>query len=215
MDKRNQLTIAIISIIIIGGSIATPLTVRDHALILDDFLNSPLFPTLANEGTLKLYYTSDYTEQNETLPLSVNYMTLATNETYNIQRIWINITEIQLLGRRAGNSVFFTNDDVFDVLDGLNETELLKVGNLTAAEYSGIQLYFDSSILVQTEEDFYMFELQSKNFVTIPFNLFGNESGNVDLSIVENSITEVLLDFNLEILWQNSTVRVTTSALIL
>ncbi|OLS29651.1 MAG: hypothetical protein HeimAB125_21760 [Candidatus Heimdallarchaeota archaeon AB_125] len=215
MDKRNQLTITILSIIIIGGSIATPLTVRDSAIILDDFLNSPLFPSLRDDGILRLYYTSDYSEQNETLPLYLDYSILAPNDTVNVQRIWINITEIQLLGKRAGNSVFFTNDDVFDVLDGLNETQLLKAGNLTAATYSGIQIYFDTTIIIQTDEGFYELELQSKNFVTLPFNMFGQENGMFDLDIVENTINEVVLDFNLEILWQNSSVMITTKALVM
>ncbi|MHA1218226.1 MAG: hypothetical protein ACTSSN_08475 [Candidatus Heimdallarchaeaceae archaeon] len=51
MDKRNQLTVLIISLIIISGSIETPLTIRDHTLILDDFSNSPHFPILQNDGT--------------------------------------------------------------------------------------------------------------------------------------------------------------------
>jgi len=216
MDKRNQLTIAILSIIIIGGSIATPLTVRDSVVILDDFLNSPLFPLFQDDAILRLYYTSDYSEQNETLPLSVDFSALATKDSINITRIWITITEIQLLGKKAGNSVFFTNDDVFDVLDGLNDTQLLKEGNLTAATYSGLQIVFDSTIQVQDDnEDLYYFDLQGKNFVTLPFNMFGQESGNVDLDLVENTINQVLLEFNLEILWNNSSVTVTTKALIM
>jgi hypothetical protein len=215
MDRRNQLSIVIISLIIIGGSLAAPLTVRDHEIILDDFLNSPLFPSFNEEGILKLYYTSDYSEQNETLPLFEDYL-LASNDSITVQRIWINITEILLLGKRAGNSAFFVSDDSFDVLDAYNDTLLLKSGNLTAAAYSGIQIFFDNTVLVQTETEFYEFELQSKSFVTLPFKMFGQENGNnVDLNIVENTINEVILDFNIDILWQNSTAMITTKALIL
>ena len=215
MDKRNQLTVLIISLIIIGGSIATPLTIRDHTQILDDFLHSPLFPVLPNEGTLKLYFESDFTEENTTLPLSLDYGIKASNISVIVQRIWINITEIQLVGKRAGNSVFFTSDDVFDILDGLYDTKLLKSGNLTAAEYSGIQLFFNTTVLIQTNEDIFYFELQGKDFVVLSFNMFGQENSMIDLNIVEDTISEVILDFNLEILWQNSTVRMTTKALVL
>ncbi len=215
MDKRNQLTVMMISLVIIVGSIATPLTLRDHALILDDFLNSPLFPILQNEGTLKLYFESDFTEENGTLPSFLDFGIKASPTSIIVQRIWVDITEIQLLGKKVGNSVFFTSDDVFDILDGLDETQLLKSGNLTAAEYSGIQLFFNTTILVQTNEDLFYFELQGKDFVVLSFNMFGQENSMVNLNIVEDAISEVILDFNLEILWQNSTVRMTTKALVL
>ncbi len=215
MDKRNQLTVLIISLVIISGSIATPLTIRDHTRILDDFLNSPLFPIIQNEGTLMLYFESDFTEDNSTLLAFLDFGIKASPASTSVQRIWIDIIEIQLLGKKAGNSVFFTSDDVFDILDGLSETQLLKSGNLTAAEYSGIQFSFNTTILVQTNEDLFYFELQGKDFVVLSFNMFGQENSMMDLNIVENTISEVILDFNLEILWQNSTLRMTTKALVL
>ena len=92
---------------------------------------------------------------------------------------------------------------------------MLKSGNLTAAEYSGIQLFFNTTVLVQTNEDLFYFELQGKDFVVLSFNMFGQENSMIDLNIVEDTISEVILDFNLEILWQNSTVRMTTKALVL
>ncbi len=216
MENRNKISIAIISFIVIAGSIATPLMVRDYESIIGDFTNSPFFPPpILHEGTLNLYYSSDYIEDNSTIlpvpELSLNDI----NESEIVLRIWINITDITLLGKKAGNSQFFTSDDVFDVLEALNDTQLLKSGNITAAEYVGIQLHFNTTIFIQTDVDFYYFEIQGNNVITLPFNMFNQENMKVDLNIVEDTVTDVILDFNLELLWQNSTARIMPKALVL
>ena len=222
MEKRNQLSVAIISLIIIAGAIATPIMVNDFEGIIDDFLNSPFLPPeLPLEGILNLYYTSDYTEENST-PLPDYFPAIqSTNETELVTRIWIYIVDITFLGKRVGNSQFFSGDDVFDVLDGYNETTLLKSGNITAAEYAGIQITFNSTIYINTnlhvsEEEAYSFEFQGNPVITVPFNMFGSLiNDKVDLDIIENTVNSILLDLSFEILWPNSTVRVTSKAYIL
>jgi len=216
MDKRNQISIVIISLIVVTGSIATPLMIRDYDTIISDFINSPIFPPpILIEGTLNLYYASDFTEENSTLIESPKLIITASNETETVLRIWISITDITVLGKKAGNSQFFTSDDVFDILDALNETQLLKSGNLTAAEYSGLQLHFNTTILVQTNVDIYAFEIQGNNIVTLPFHMFNQVNSPIDLDIVDDTINDVLLDFSLEIWWQNSTARVMTKAYVM
>ena len=216
MDKRNLLSIAIISVIIVVGAIATPIVVRDYDIIIDDFINSPIFPPpIPDLGTLNLYYTSDYTEENISTILLPEMTINAHNESEVVLRIWINILDITLLGKKIGNSNFFTSDDVFDILDALNDTQLLKSGNITAAEYAGIQLQFNTTIIIQTDADLYSFEIQGNNIITIPFNMFNQVNNTVDLNIVEDTINDVILDFNIEILWQNSTARVITKALVM
>ncbi|MCE7742899.1 MAG: hypothetical protein GOP50_10630 [Candidatus Heimdallarchaeota archaeon] len=215
MDKRNQISIAIISFIVIVGAIATPLMIRDHVDIFDDFINSPIIPPhIPDEGLLNLYYTSDFTEENATIvPLEVS--SASVNEKGTIERIWIIITDITLLGKKAGNSQFFTSDDEFDLLDAYNETQLLKSGNITAAEYAGIQLHFNSTIMIQTDIDIYYFEIQGNNVISLPFNMFYQVNNQVDLDILGDTINDVLLDFKLEILWQNSTARIMTKAYVM
>ena len=217
MDKRNQISIAIISCIIIVGSLATPLTIRDYDTIIDDFINSPIFPPpILHEGTLNLYYTCDYSEENSPIMDFIELSLNAANETENITGIWISITEITLLGQKAGNSKFFTSDDVFDILVAQDNHTLLKSGNLTAAEYAGVQLHFNSTITIQIGSDtFYAFSIQGNNIITVPFNIFNQANSSADLDIVEDTINDVLLDFNLEILWQNSTARILTKAYIM
>jgi hypothetical protein len=216
MDKRTKISIAVISFIVVVGSISTPLMIRDYENIIDDFINSPFFPPpIPEEGWLNLYYTSDYSEENTTLPVSLDYVIEYTNITAEIDRIWISIIDITLLGKRAGNSEFFTSEDVFDVLDGYNDTILLKSGNITAAEYSGIQLIFNSTILVQAGGDFYAFDIQGNNIISLPFNMYNQINNQVDLDIVDDTINDVLLDFKLEILWQNNTARVMTKAYVM
>ncbi len=216
MDKRNKLSIVLISFILIGGSIAIPILVRDYETIINDFINSPIFPPPISElGTLNLYYTSDFSEENLTLIEPLGIILNADNDTETILRIWISITEITLLGKKAGNSLFFTSDDVFDVLDALNDTQLLKTGNITAAEYAGIQLHFNTTILIQTDVDFYTFEIQGNNIIALPFNMFNQVNSTTDLNIVNETINDVLLDFNIEVLWQNSTARIITKAYVL
>lgn len=216
MNKRNQLTIAIISIIITLGSIATPLMIRDYDRIINDFVNSPIFPPpIIREGTLNLYYSSVYTEDNSSTILLETTILNAFNENESVDRIWITIIDISLLGRKAGNSKFFESESEFDILDALDETLLLKSGNITASTYAGIQLHFNPDIIVQVGNESYPFEIQGNNVVVLPFNMFNQENNTVDLNIVENTIHDVLLDFNLELFWQNNTARIMTKALVM
>jgi len=216
MNKRNQLTIAIISIIITLGSIATPLMIRDYDRIINDFVNSPIFPPpIIREGTLNLYYSSVYTEDNSSTILLETTILNAFNENESVDRIWITIIDISLLGRKAGNSKFFESESEFDILDALDETLLLKSGNITASAYAGIQLHFNPDIIVQVGNESYPFEIQGNNVVVLPFNMFNQENNTVDLNIVENTIHDVLLDFNLVLFWQNNTARIMTKALVM
>ena len=44
--------------------------------------------------------------------------------------------------------------------------------------------------------------------------MYGQANKTVDLDVVEDTINAVLLDFNLDVLWQNSTARLITKAFI-
>jgi len=57
--------------------------------------------------------------------------------------------------------------------------------------------------------------LPENNFMVIPFNFLDNENQIADLEIIENQTVQILLCFDVSIIWMANTIIITLNSFII
>ena len=211
MDKRNIFSGVLICLILVNFTLATTITIRNIDIILQEFDNF-----IEKEGTLDIFFSSDISQQidSETENLKLSQIPII-NHSYTILEVWITITEIGLVGRNTDNLTIFGISYQFDLFEGVNTSKFLQSADIAKGFYSAVFLYFDEQIQVKTTEGTINLILPEYNFVVIPFNLLDNESQVVDLDIIQNQTAQILLWFDVIIVWMANTVIITLMSFII
>jgi len=211
MDKRNIVSGVLICLILVNFAVAVTITNRNIDSIIQEIDNFN-----EKEGTLNIFFSSNISQQTETETENLKLSQLPIiNQSYTILEVWLTITEIGLVGRNTDNFTIFGISYQFDLYEGVNTSKLLQSADITEGLYSAIFLYFDEQIQVKTTEGTIDLILPENNFVVIPFNFLDNESLMVDLEIKENQTAQILLGFDVIIVWITNTIIITLNSFII
>ena len=211
MDKRNILSGVLICFILVNFALATTITIRNIDIIRQEIDNF-----LEKEGTLNIFFSSNISQQIDSEIENMKYSLLPIiNHSYDILEVWITITEIGLVGKNTDNFTIFGISDQFDLYEGVNTSKFLRSADITEGLYSAIFLYFDEQIQVKTTEGTIDLILPENNFVVIPFIFLDNDSLIVDLEIIENQTAQILLGFDVIIIWITNTIIITLNSFVI
>ncbi|NPD88834.1 MAG: hypothetical protein HGN29_08910 [Asgard group archaeon] len=211
MDRRNILSGVLICLILVNFTLATTITIRNIDIIIQEIDNFN-----EKEGTLNIFFSSNFSQQinSETGNLKLSLLPII-NQSYTILEVWLTITEIGLVGRSTDNFTIFGISHQFDLYEGVNTSKFLQSADIAEGFYSAVFLYLDEQIQVKTTEGTINLILPENNFVVIPFNFLDNDSQVVDLDIIQNQTAQILLRFDVIIVWITNTVIITLNSFII
>lgn len=211
MDKRNIVSGVLILLILVNFALAATITVKNADLIIQEINDF-----LEKEGTLNIFFSSNISQQIDTETENLKHSFLPIiNESSTILEVLLTITKIGLVGRSTDNLTILGISYQFDLYKGVNTSEFLQSANITQGSYSAIFLYFDEQIQVKTTEETIDLFLPENNFVVIPFNLLDNDSQIVDLEIIKSQTAQILLWFDVIIIWITNTIIITLNSFII
>jgi len=209
--KRNLISLVLFSLILSAGVVATVITVRDIETITQDLGDSTFFPDFPddnndqnddgtiNEGILNLYYDSELITQNQVAE-EVNFpLYPLPNNTLEILHLWINVTSIRLIGKGISNSTFLQEKQRVDLVEVQNQPSLFMSGNISEGTYSTIQIYYENTIVVETNEGKTEMILQGSNFATLAIKEKKGSTNIAELKIWKNKTTSLYLNFMITI----------------
>ncbi len=211
MDKRNIVSGVLICLVLGNFALATTITIKDIDSLIEELDNF-----LEHEGTLNIFFSSNISQQidSETENLKFSLLPII-NQSYTILEVWITITEIGLVGIDTDNFTIFGISYQFDLYEGVNTSKFLQSADIAEGLYSAVFLYFDEQIQVKTTEGTINLILPESNFVVIPFKFLDNGSLIVDLDIIQNQTTQILLRFDVIIIWITNTTIITVNSFII
>ncbi|MHA1219874.1 MAG: hypothetical protein ACTSO5_14515 [Candidatus Heimdallarchaeaceae archaeon] len=211
MDRRNIVSGVLICIVLVNFALATTITFRNIDSLLQEFDNF-----LEHEGTLDIFFTCNISQQIDSEAENLKYSLLPIiNQSYTILEVWITITEIGLVEKNTENFTIFGISYQFDLYEGINTSKFLQSADISKGSYSAVFLYFDEQIQVKTTEGTINLILTENNFVVIPFRFLDNGSLIVDLDIIQNQTDQILLWFDVIIIWITNTTIITLNSFII
>jgi len=211
MDRRNIVSGVLICLVLVNLALVTTITIRDIDNLKEEFDNF-----LEHEGTLNIFYTGNISQQIDSETENLKYSQLPIiNQSYTILEVWITITEIGLVGIDTDNFTIFGISYQFDLYEGVNTSKLLQSADIAKGSYSAVFLYFDEQIQVKTTEGTINLILTENNFVVLPFRFLDIGSPIVDLDIIQNQTDQILLWFDVIILWITNTTIITLNSFII
>ena len=211
MDRRNIVSGVLICLLLVNFALVTTITIRDIDNLIEEFDNF-----LEHEGTLNIFYTGNISQQVDSETENLKYSQLPIiNQSYTILEVWITITEIGLVGIDTDNFTIFGISYQFDLYEGVNTSKLLKSADIARGSYSAVFLYFDEQIQVKTTEGTINLILTENSFVVLPFRFLDIGGPIVDLDIIQNQTDQILLWFDVIILWITNTTIITVNSFII
>ncbi len=211
MQKRNQITLILSTIILSSAIIAGLITVNDSSTIVTDFQNfidDPFTwepPQIEDEGNLHLYITSDmYENESATTPLDGIKL---TPPAYEIYHIYLIIDKIMIKQQGTETLIDLVEDPIIIDLKALNHTiDLFDAFVIPEGSYSSMYFYYEREIIADTDIGNKPFNAEGSDFFAISF--FPNKNNNTptDLQINKNEETELLLTLQMQIKWQQLTM---------
>jgi len=211
MDKRNIISGVLICLVLVNFALATTITIRNTDILIHEFDNF-----LEKEGILNIFFSSNISQQIDSETENLKHSLLPIiNQSFTILELWITITEIGLVGRNTDNFTISEISYMFDLHEGLNTSKFLQSADIAEGFYSAVFLYFDEQIQVKTTEGTINLILPEKNFVVIPFNFLDNGSLIVDLEIIQNQTSQIVLWFDVIIIWITNTIVITLNSFII
>lgn len=223
MDRRNIVSGVLVCLLIVNSAIATTITIKNIDTIIqefDDLFEDPFFHNDTDaqelEGTLKVFFSSNISQQViiETEYLK-NSLLPIVNQTYTILEVGITITKIDLIGEQSPNATFLQTSNRINLFEGINNTEFFKSASIKEGIYSAIFLYFDENIQVETTEGTQNLILQGSTFVVLPFAFLNDNSINVDLEIIKGETAQLVLNFDIILIWITNSATIVLNALII
>ncbi|MBY9002218.1 MAG: DUF4382 domain-containing protein [Candidatus Heimdallarchaeota archaeon] len=207
MQKRNQITIILVTILVSSVVVASLITIKDSNTIITDFqnfINDPFTwepPQIEDQGNLHLYITSEIYE-NETACASLDGFKFVP-PSYEIYHMFLFVNQIRIKQQGSTIVIDLVEDPIVIDLKAINNTiDLFSAFALPAGQYSAIHFYYEREIIAETDSGNKTFNAEGSEFFTIPF--FPNKNNNTptDLQINKNEETELLLTFQMQMRWQ-------------
>ncbi|RLD40417.1 MAG: hypothetical protein DRI86_15300 [Bacteroidetes bacterium] len=174
MENRNKISLILIGLILIGGLVATLVTIRDYNKIIDDFGNFtgitvPNGGTSNNKGDLLLYIVANTTTNQIG-------MTLQGPVQKNIEHAYITVNEFKLKQKGTQHYEKVFSDETID-LKNFEDITLFDNISLSEGSYTYLSIRFSQNIKVVTTDGNYTFELQGNSEIQIPFYKEYKKSG--------------------------------------
>ncbi len=211
MDRRNIFSVVLIGLVLVNAVLATTITIRNFDTIVQEFED-----IFEHKGILDIFFTSNISQQIETQVEGLKLLPLPViNQTYEILEVWINIKEIGLVGRDTSNFTVFQSSNLVNLYEGVNTSKFLKSVNVTEGDYSAVFLFFDENIHVVTTEGSIDLIFTDKNFVVVPFVFLDNEGLTGNLDIRKDQTSQILLSFEMIIIWPINSVVITIISFLL
>ena len=211
MDKRDIFSGVLICLLLVNFALATTITIRNIDTLIHEFDNF-----LEHKGTLNISFSSNISQQIDSETENLKHSLLPIiNQSYTILELWITITEIGLVGGNTDNFTIVGTSYQFDLYEGVNTSKFLQSADVAEGSYSAVFLYFDEQIQVKTTEGTINLFLTENNFVVLPFRFLDNGSLIVDLDIIQNQTDQILLWFDVIILWITNTTIITVNSFII
>ncbi len=223
MNKRDSLSVVIIGLIILGGSLASLITIRDFDKIIENFTtpSNPFYPDGNNDtendlkekiGRLNLFYSSMVdTSKMENLFNSIVSSTQSfDNFSNDIDHLWITFTHITLVGRNVDNSPIVENKLTLDLITASEEEQLLITIELPAGNYSMLKLHYESTAIVQSDGVNSTFGIQGNNFAVITFT--DKQDKEQDLEIEADQSKKAKVIFMYTVIWMIEQLTLTIVA---
>lgn len=221
--KRDALTLIIIGLIIIGGSLATLITIRDFDSILEDFAipSNPFYPDGKNDtendlkekiGRLMLYYSSlvDTSTMEKLFNSIISSTQSFDNFSNDIEHLWITFTYIRLVGRDVDNSTIVENKLTLDLITASEQEQLLTSIELPAGNYSMLKLHYESTAIVQIDGVNSTFGIQGSNFAVITFTDKQGKEQDLEIETDQSKKAEMICIYN--IIWMIEQLTLTIVA---
>jgi len=204
MDKRNKITLILVSLMLLGAVFATLVTIKDYDKIIQDINNytgitAPNTGNNAAKANLLIYLVAN----TSTSTLNDFVLLSAPPTGEEIKSAIITITEIKL---REKGTQHFTRILQNKEVDLKNFEQITLLTNTTIGEgnYTSLSLRLSQDIEIVTNKGTYSFSLQGSLELQTPFyknyrNTGGHTQG--ELCAKHKANTPLLIDFHLVLNW--------------
>ena len=220
MNKRNLITLFLLSIITSSIVVSGILTFRNYDEIVEDLNSIDIFPTEPiydgddelKTGILELFYLSSVSESQ--VSKSMNSYG-PPNVTETLQNVWINITKIELVGNDSKLINLFDDHVQLDLKKAEEGTIFLFSFNITIGFYSLIKIYYENTLVTNSTEGVEKtYIIQGSTFLVIPFRQNKSSSNQSNLEITKNAKKNIYLDFNLNLITFTQSAVLTIQAFL-
>ena len=211
MQKRNQITIILVAVILSSVIVASLITVKDSQTIIKDFqtfIEDPFTwepPQIEDIGNLHLYISSEIYE-NETVCSTLSDIKFVP-PSYEIIHMFLFVNQISIKKQGSTTVIDLVENPIIIDLKAINYTiDLFNAFEIPEGQYSAIQFYYEREIIAETDVGNKTFSAEGSDFFTIPFFINRNNNTQADLQINKNEETGLLLTFQMQMKWQQEIV---------
>ena len=207
MDKRNIVSILLICFLGVNIGLAITITSKNMDIIIQEY-----YTFFDQKGKINISFSSnisqvDLTAQNSKLKLQPSI--------YTISEVWLTITEIGLVGKDSADFTIFRSSNKIDLYEALESNKFLQSAHISEGFYSAIFLYLDGDIQVETTEGIKNLTIIGIGFLVIPINILNDGTETVDLEIIKNQTTDLLINFEVTLFWITNTAIVTPKTFLI